>query len=74
MYRRVIPICMGRSIERQDANTLKEAFQIIFKSGRRPIRLQTDKGIHQPSISKVSQGTRRTLLYHFQRGNQNQYR
>ena len=24
--------------------TLKEAFQVIFKSGRRPIRLQTDKG------------------------------
>ena len=24
--------------------TLKDAFQVIFKSGRRPIRLQTDKG------------------------------
>jgi hypothetical protein len=23
---------------------LKDAFQVIFKSGRRPIRLQTDKG------------------------------
>ena len=26
------------------ANSLKEAFQVIYKSGRRPIRLQTDKG------------------------------
>jgi transposase InsO family protein len=24
--------------------TLKDAFHVIFKSGRRPIRLQTDKG------------------------------
>jgi transposase InsO family protein len=24
--------------------TLKDVFQVIFKSGRRPIRLQTDKG------------------------------
>ena len=24
--------------------TLKEAFQVIFKTGRQPIRLQTDKG------------------------------
>jgi hypothetical protein len=24
--------------------TLKDAFQVIFKSGRRPIRLQTNKG------------------------------
>ena len=44
MYRRVIPICMGRSIKRQDGEDFKRAFHVIFKSGRRPIRLQTDKG------------------------------
>jgi hypothetical protein len=56
--------------------TLKDAFQVIFKSGLRPIRLQTNKGTEftQPSISKVSQGTRRALLYHLQRGDQSQYR
>jgi hypothetical protein len=41
MHRCAIPICMGRSIERQDG---EDAFQVIFKSRRRPIRLQTDKG------------------------------
>jgi hypothetical protein len=25
-------------------NTLKEAFEVIFKLGRQPIRLQTDRG------------------------------
>jgi hypothetical protein len=46
--------------------TLKDAFQVIFKSGQRPIRLQTDKGteFYQPSISNVSQRTRNALLYH----------
>jgi hypothetical protein len=44
MHRRVIAICMGRSIDRQDGEDFKDAFQVIFKSGRRPIRLQTDKG------------------------------
>ena len=31
---------MGRSIERQDGKTLKEVLQVIFKTGRQPIRLQ----------------------------------
>ena len=35
---------MGRSIERQDGEDLKEAFDVIFKLGRQPIRLQTDRG------------------------------
>jgi hypothetical protein len=35
---------MGRSIKRQDGEDFKRAFHVIFKSGRRPIRLQTDKG------------------------------
>jgi biotin synthase-related radical SAM superfamily protein len=30
--------------------TLKDAFQVIFKSGRRPIRLQTDKGTENPLL------------------------
>ena len=41
MHRCAIPICMGRSIKRQDG---EDAFQVIFKSRRRPIRLQTEKG------------------------------
>jgi hypothetical protein len=38
LYQWVVPLTdkMGK--------TLKDAFQVIFKSGRRPIRLQTDKG------------------------------
>jgi hypothetical protein len=32
------------SLTDKTGKTLKDAFQVIFKSGRRPIRLQTDKG------------------------------
>ena len=31
-------------LKNKTGKTLKEAFQVIFKSGRQPIRLQTDKG------------------------------
>jgi hypothetical protein len=46
--------------------TLKEAFQVIFKSGRRPIRLQTDTGTEFTNrvFQKLFQGTQRALLYH----------
>ena len=55
--------------------TLKDVFQVIFKLGRRPMRLQRQRNwIYQPSISKVSQRTRHALLYHLRRGDQSQYR
>ena len=44
MYRRVIPICMCHSIERQDEEDFKRGVSGHFQIGRRPIRLQTDKG------------------------------
>ena len=76
MYRRVIAICMGRSIERQDGEDFERRVSVHFQIGAAPDTL-TDRqrnGIYQPSISKVSQGTRRALLYHLQRGDQSQYR
>ena len=44
MYRRVIPISMGRSIDRQDGEDFKRCVSGHLQIGRRPIRLQTDKG------------------------------
>ena len=55
--------------------TLRDAFQLIFKSGRRPIRLQTDKGnAFINRVFQVSQRTRHAFLYHLQRGAQHLYR
>jgi hypothetical protein len=76
MYRRVILICMGRSIERQDGEDFQRCVSCHFQIGAASDTF-TDRqrnGIYQPSISKVSQGTRRALLYHLQRGDQSQYR
>ena len=35
---------MGRSIKRQDGEDFERRVLLIVKSGRRPIRLQTEKG------------------------------
>jgi hypothetical protein len=76
MYKRVIPICMGRSIERQDREDIKRCvschFQIAAASDTLTNRQRN--GIYQLSISKVSQGTQRALLYHLQQGDLSQYR
>jgi hypothetical protein len=56
---------MGRSIERQDGEDFKRCVSGHFQIGAASDTL-TDRqrnGIYQPSISKVSQGTRRALLY-----------
>ena len=44
MYRRVIAICMGRSIERQDGEDFERRVSGHFQIGGRPIRLQTGQG------------------------------
>ena len=44
MYGRVIPICMGRSIERQDGEDFKRCVSGHFQIEARPIPLQTYKG------------------------------
>ena len=44
MYRRVIPISMGRSIDREDGEDFKRCVSGHFQIGGRPMRLQRDKG------------------------------
>ena len=45
--------------------TLKEAFEVIFKLGRQPIRLQTDRGTEfTNSVSEISEGKQYSFLYH----------
>jgi hypothetical protein len=59
-YRRVIPICMGRSIERQDGEDFKRSLPGHFQIGSTTDEF-TDRQrnrVYQPSISKVSQGKR----------------
>jgi hypothetical protein len=42
--RRLWFLCVWNTFLVFTGKTLKDAFQVILKSGRRPIRLQTDKG------------------------------
>ena len=66
MYRCVISICMGRSIERQDGEDFKRCVSGHFQIGSTtdtPTDRQRNR-IYQLSISNVSQGTRCPFLYH----------
>ena len=55
--------------------TLVAAFTTIIKSGRRPVRLQTDKGTEfTNSLPEDFERERRSFLHHPERGNESQYR
>ena len=44
--------------------TLKEAFEVIFKLGRQPIRLQQIVEPSLQSVSEISEGKQCSFLYH----------
>jgi hypothetical protein len=55
--------------------TLVAAFTTIIKSGRPPVRLQTDKGTEfTNSLPEDFERERRSFLHHPERGNESQYR
>ena len=58
-YARVVPL------KDKTGKILKEAFQVIFKTGRQPISLQTDRGTEfTNSVSEISEAKRCSFLYH----------
>ena len=75
MNRRVIPLSMGRSIERQDGEEFKRSLRGHFQAGSttNTFKDRSWNRVYKQSVSEISEGKQCPFLYHGKRRDESQY-